>query len=124
MQWTTRLLSIVIAAAAATCAGEGPAAPPKVFFPTVPIGDAYPAALINGFLEMRTGCVFVTAHGDRSLLLWPEGYTARLSDGQLQVLDGDGTIVGREGEPVRLGGGETNPLEVGGAAQAEHWHPS
>lgn len=48
-------------------------------------------------------------------------HTARAADGQLDVVDQSGEVVGRVGEPLRVGGGETNPLEVGGAAEAERW---
>jgi hypothetical protein len=47
------------------------------------------------------------------------GYTARVTDVQLDVLDEPGEVVGRVGEPLRVGGGETNPIENGGAAEAE-----
>ena len=112
-------LVVVVALTAAGCGSGEPAAPPGIFFPTVPIGDAYPAALMEGVLEEQAGCLFVTVDGDSWLLLWPEGYTARVADGHLDVLDESGEVVGRVGEPLRVGGGETNPVEIGGAAAAE-----
>lgn len=57
---------------------KGGASPPGIFFPTVPIGDEYPSGLMEGVLEVRSGCVFISAHGDLWLLLWPAGYSARL----------------------------------------------
>ena len=57
----------------------------------------------------------------RRLLLWPEGYTARIADGQLVVLDEKGGVVGRVGEPLRVGGGERNPIEMGGETAAERY---
>jgi hypothetical protein len=101
------------------CGSAESAAPEGIFFPTVPIGDAYPAGEIEGTLEMRFGCLFVTRPENRWLILWPEGYTARATQGWFEVLDREGDMVAREGDHIRLGGGETNPLEVGGAAQAE-----
>jgi hypothetical protein len=94
-------------------------APDGVFFPTVPIGDAYPAGEIEGVLELQSGCLFVARPEDRWLLLWPEGFTARTAEGNIEVLDEEGDLVARAGDHIRLGGGETNPLEVGGTAQAE-----
>jgi hypothetical protein len=117
--WFARPLGLVFAFAGAACAGHEPIAPPGIFFPTVPIGDAYPAALMEGMLDVRSGCVFVSDHNESWLLLWPEGYTAQLADGRLDVLDESGDIVGREGGRLRVGGGESNPIEVGGEAAAE-----
>lgn len=121
MAWNSRLLGLVLAVTAAACAADRPGAPPGIFFPTVPIGNAYPAALMEGLLEVRSGCVFVAAYEDRWLLLWPEGYWAQLADGQLEVHDESGEVVALEGERLRVGGGETNPKEVGGSGVAERW---
>lgn len=92
-----------------------------VFFPTVPRAEAYPAALIEGVLEERSGCLFVSAGGERWLLLWPEGYAMRVVDGQLEVVDDVGELVGREGDAISLGGGEGRPVEMGGTGDAEAW---
>jgi len=105
MGWSSRLLALVLAVTAVACAVDRPGAPTGIFFPTMPIGDAYPSGLMDGVLEVRSGCVLVAAHEDRWLLLWPEGYTAQLVDGQLEVLDESGEVVAREGERLRVGGG-------------------
>ena len=39
----------------------------------------------------------------------------------LEVLDEDGWVVATEGEGMRVGGGETNAVEVGGSTAAERW---
>ena len=120
MRW--RLLFVgLLAVAAAACAAERSDAPAGVFFPTVPIGDAYPAGLIEGALEVRDGCVFVAADEDRWLLLWPDGYTAQLADRRLEELDENGEFVVGEGEHFGVGGGEGRPREIGGEAAAERW---
>jgi hypothetical protein len=121
MGWGARLLGVVIAVTATACAGDQPAAPPGIFFPTVPIGDAYPAGEIDGVFEIHSGCLFVARPENRWLLLWPEGHTARLADGLLEVLDESGELVAREGERLRVGGGERNPIEMGGEAAAERY---
>jgi len=74
---------------------------------------------MEGVLEVRSGCVFISAQGDLWLLLWPEGYSARRADRQFEVLDERGEVVAREGKLLRVGGGETNPIEVAGTAVAE-----
>jgi hypothetical protein len=114
-------LILVLTVIVCACGTGEPTAPPGTFFPTAPIGDAYPAGEIQGVLEERDGCLFVVQPQDRWLLLWPEGYTARTTDGQLVVLDENGKVVGRVGEPLRVGGGERNPIEMGGDAAAERY---
>jgi hypothetical protein len=121
MGWSSRLLCLVLSVMAVACAADPPSAPGGIFFPTVPIGDAYPSGAMVGILEVRFCCVFIAAHQDHWLLLWPEGFTAQRADGQIEVLDGDGEIVAMEGERLRVGGGETNPIEVGGSGAAERW---
>jgi hypothetical protein len=121
-----RIIALMVAGGVclflAACSDAGPVAPPGVFFPTVPIEDAYPAAEIEGRLVVEDGCIYVTASDERWLLLWPDGYRAsRDGRGGIQVTTDDGSLVGSEGASVRLGGGETRPDEVGGAAAAEAW---
>jgi hypothetical protein len=115
------LAFVLLALMSAACGERPPVASASIFFPTVPIGDAYPAGEIDGTFQERSGCLFVEATGDRWLLLWPEGTSARIVDGAIEVLDEDGEVVAREGGPVRFGGGEGRPREVGGVAAAEAW---
>jgi hypothetical protein len=115
------VLVLLVGLAMPACAADAPAAPAGIFFPTVPIGEAYPAALMEGVLEVEDGCVYVANGGERWLALWPEGYTATRSEGRLDVRDGDGTPVAREGMHVTLGGGEVNPVEVGGSAASTRY---
>jgi len=116
MRWRP-ILALMLCFAPAACGANSPDAPPGIFFPTVPAQDAYPTALMGGVLEVRSRCIFV----DRWLLLWPEGYTARLANGRLEVLDETRDVVAIESAQIRVGGGETNPVEVGGADAAERW---
>jgi hypothetical protein len=116
-----RILGLAIGVMAAACGSDSATAPEGIFFPTVPLEDAYPAALMDGVLHVRSGCVFAEAPNDSWLLLWPEGYTARYGDGRLEVLDAAGNVVARDGERIRIGGGETRPTEVGGVEAAEGW---
>ena len=53
-------LVVVMALTVAVCGSDEPAALPGIFFPTVPNGDAYPAALMEGVLEEQAGCLYVT----------------------------------------------------------------
>ena len=115
-RWFLLALAILCAPA---CGSVGRTAPDGVFFPTVPVGNAYPAGEIQGMLELRSGCLFVTRPEDRWLLLWPEGYTAREAQGAIEILDEEDDLVAREGDQIRLGGGERRPIEIGGTAEAE-----
>src|SRR3954451_90372 len=120
---------VVMLAAGSWLVSCGPVPPPvvegpgeaEIFFPTVPVADAYPAALIDGRLDEHNRCIFVASGGDRWLLLWPKGYEADFLDGRLEVSDQNGKLVGRDGDEVSLGGGEGNPTDMGGAANAEAW---
>lgn len=69
----------------------------------------------------RSGCLFVSADGERWLLLWPEGYTPRTRMVELRSSTRQRSVSDVGGDEVRLGGGETRPVEVGGTAEAEQW---
>jgi hypothetical protein len=105
----------------AACADPVGDAPAGVFFPTVPIGADYPAALFEGDLEIDEGCLYLTDHGERWLALWPEGYRAERDEGLIRVLDRAGEVVGVDGGSIRVGGGEGRPVEIGSVEAADHW---
>jgi hypothetical protein len=85
------------------CSQAEPSGPDGPFFPTVPRLDAYPSALFSGRLVERAGCLT----GAERVLLWPDGYSARIGpDGRTQVIDEDEMVIGIAGEHVMLGGGE------------------
>lgn len=121
MQRATYIPCLVVGLLAIGCTADQPTAPRGIFFPTVPVSGEYPAGDLSGVLEVRSGCVFIAAVDERWLLLWPEGYTAHYVDGRLSVLDANAEAVGREGEPLRVGGGEGRPREMGGTEAAERW---
>ena len=100
------VVCLVIAPLVASCTRSEPSVPDGLFFPTVRRLDAYPAALLTAQLAERSGCLVAgVKHG--SVLLWPDGYTAKTGpDGRTQVLDENGTVVATVGEPLMLGGGE------------------
>jgi len=126
VSWSARLV-VLLALVGAACedpakfAPERPESEFSIFFPTVPQQDSYPTALIEGTLEARNRCLFVTRDGERWLLLWPKGYRPLWDGVRLRVFGAKGALVGQAGEPIRLVGGEERPSEVGGAAAAERW---
>ncbi len=115
---SARVLATVILLAACS---QAPVAPPGVFFPTVPIGDAYPAAQFLGSLEVVEGCLFLTDGSERWLALWPEGYRVERRESSIYVRDRSGTVIATEGEQLLLGGGESRGIEVGGTEAAHAW---
>ncbi len=64
-------------------------------------------ALAQGTLvpDPRSGLALATAGGERTPVMWPFGYSARLVDGQIELLDDSGEFVAREGDTVQAGGG-------------------
>ncbi len=112
--------SAIMALLVTACGGAVSSAPKGVAFPTVPMGNEYPAGIIAGVLEERDGCIYVVRGPERYLLLWPEGWSARRVDGTLEVLDQDANHVGQAGDPIRLGGGGGAPDEIGGSGP-EAW---
>jgi hypothetical protein len=105
----------------AACSNGVSEAPPGVFFPTVPIGEAYPAAEFRGGLEVVEGCIVLTDGNERWLALWPEGYRAERRDGLIHVRDGSDAVIATEGRPLLLGGGEGRGIEVGGTEAVDAW---
>jgi hypothetical protein len=93
--------------------GEGAAKSCRsYFFPTHQLGpgDAVPKAGLEGDLIEQNGCILMDPaefESDPFLLIWPPEY--RLSgDGVVQILDGEGNVVGSPGDHRFAGGGETH----------------
>jgi hypothetical protein len=111
-RWTAQvLLSVVAALVIAACA----AASPAIAVPTLepePAGtpQACPAALIEGILraDEEWGIVLEATDGAKVKVLWPHGYSARVDDGGLALIDEDGSIVAHAGDLVQVGGGGTD----------------
>lgn len=66
------------------------------------------AALLAGTLVLRDGCLHVVASNDDPgyLVVWPYRFSVETRDGVATVLDPHGTVVGVEGQPIQIGGGE------------------
>lgn len=76
------------------------------YFPTAESGPLQMAALIQGPLLERDGCLFVDGGDLETLPIWPEGYTvAPASSGALQVIDANGAPVALVGGQVSMSGG-------------------
>jgi len=61
--------------------------------------------LDEGYLRLKP--IF----GESYMIIWPYGYTVRLEDKTIQVLNADDQAVARVGDWIVLGGGETDLTE-------------
>jgi hypothetical protein len=62
---------------------------------------------LEGSLTVKEGCPrVVDTHGASHLVIWQPDYFLNSNAGTAEILDGDGVVVGRVGEPIRMGGGE------------------
>lgn len=92
-----------------------------LFFPVQKEPDPsyiYPAALAEGKLVLDNSNLRLKpswGKGDvwskGELLVWPYGYSLRIMDKQIQVIDNDGQLVARVGDKIKVGGGEV-PAEI------------
>jgi hypothetical protein len=73
------------------------------------IRPARPDSLLEGQLTLEQGCLRVLSSGYETsgfLILWPADVVPRVAEGgNLEVLDGSENVIGRLGEPIRMGGG-------------------
>jgi hypothetical protein len=68
-----------------------------------------PTGLLTGTLSLDDGCIFIEAHGDRWLALWP--WTVSVGANGSLAVEGNGVRV-VEGVEFTVGGGEFNPTEM------------
>lgn len=73
-------------------------------------GQACPAALLTGLLSEQAGelVVIPDGGGPPERVNWPAGHAVRREGDSLVVVNVFGSVVAREGDRVRLGGGETS----------------
>lgn len=114
-----RLLAVVVVlglGVAIGCSdddGAGVAGPTLVTQPEGPANGE--DALIRGFLRFdpERDCVYLGPAGapfrdrldERTLPVWPYGYTAEGEAGEVRVYDEAGNLVAKEGDPITAGGG-------------------
>ncbi|HZE20617.1 MAG TPA: hypothetical protein VE082_01060, partial [Desulfobaccales bacterium] len=87
-----------------------------IYFPMQPPTNVYLTALMEGTLVLDSnGCLRVETPGGVSpLVLWHHDFELRVEGEQIDVLDGEGRVVGRVGEAIRMGGGEAPAVSIPG----------
>ena len=84
-----------------------------VFFPRYGSMGPTPAALFEGRLEVKDGCVWlINNSGTRILPIWPGGYGLRGTGDELRVTDAGGRVVAATGQTLRVQGGEFPAAEA------------
>ena len=103
LAWLASALGLLV-----SCGGDAAeSSEPGLFFPTHPEEQTVlMAALYQGPLVVREGCVLLGRQGNYSVAIWPKGFTANRDDaGRLVVRDERGDAVAIEGETFEMGGG-------------------
>ncbi len=79
----------------------------RVALPVQPPSNASMAALMQGSLHLVDGCLRVSSAADEPgfLVLWPNDTEIQFAGETVELLNSQGEIVARAGEPIRLGGG-------------------
>ena len=87
-----------------------------IYFPKQPPTNAYMEALLEATLFLDpNGCLRVeSGGGEARLVLWHRDFALKVEGDAIEVLNGDGQIVARVGEAVRMGGGETSASDIPG----------
>ncbi|HLO17158.1 MAG TPA: hypothetical protein VK206_20160 [Anaerolineales bacterium] len=102
--WITVLLIVVTG-----CSKNlGASPPPTLFFPQQKeTPNAIMDALLIGKLVLVNNCLRVNDENDNSFLpIWPRGFSARLNDGIIEVVDDQDQLIAQVGDNLRIGGGE------------------
>jgi hypothetical protein len=68
-------------------------------------------ALESGKLLLEDGCLRSEWFGTSHLLIWPYGYTYRVSGNSVEVLNDKGEVAARTGQFKQFGGGEVPSIE-------------
>lgn len=68
-------------------------------------GRALKDALGEGVLTLAGRCLRLGGE-DGAVIIWPPGFTPHLSDGVVEIRDGEGRVVARAGDTVQMAGGQ------------------
>src|SRR5258706_5805800 len=81
---------------------------PTLFFPQQKeTPNAIMDALLVGKLMLVNDCLRVNDENNNSFLpIWPQGFSARLNDGIIEVVDENDQLIAQVDDNLRIGGGE------------------
>jgi hypothetical protein len=74
-----------------------------IFFPVQKSGFDQMLAELHGEVVLDNGYLRVADY----LLIWPYGFSLHTEGEEIQVIDGNGQVVGRVGDQIDVGGGES-----------------
>jgi hypothetical protein len=110
------LVLIVVALVAVSCSSQS--APNQyeydgIFFPRQKAVDVVMEAILIGKLVKVDGCLRINDSNSVTsyLVVWPFGYSLKIANGMIMVMDGAGKMRVRVGEEVFVSGGETKTVE-------------
>jgi hypothetical protein len=111
-------LILIAAVLVVACGGAEPSLEGRTQLPLTTEtrhSDACDLALLPPVRFMRTGdqITFVqTGTGQAWQIIWPMGFTAWLTDGRAQIVDGSGAVIAREGDLMDDVGGSGDPFHA------------
>lgn len=97
--------------ALALCLLSACTSPTVAYFPVRQDSGPSPLALNSGKLVLKDGCFRLAWPGSSELLIWPHGYTYRVSGSRIDILNENGAVVAHSGQFIKLGGGEVPSIQ-------------
>ncbi len=88
--------------------------PPTVsYFPVRNVPGLSLLELAYGKVELKDGLLRLNAQGVNTsyLIVWPDGYSYRVSGSKVEILDRNGNLVAATGEYKQLGGSSLSSIE-------------
>lgn len=107
------VLVITVLLVSLGCSNKFPTTPSPTpyFVQQKEIPNAYMRALLIGKLVLVDGCLRVDSDdGDSYLVIWPQGFSLRANDKAIEIVDKNGQLVAREGDNLKIGGGELSHI--------------
>lgn len=115
--WKHALTFMIVYLIITACTNTSTGTPSLVsFFPqAINTPTVYLEALFTGELILDNGCLRVKdTDGNSVLLIWHPGFSTRMDQGNVQIVDSTGQVAASVGDFVAVGGGfDSNPTWIG-----------